>query len=73
MVLFPVGKKMHAISSFRHSAPLSSQIVTGFPWEAQALMGTEHSGVNSPWRRSKSSLEMFLAAVHSLTKIPLLA
>ena len=54
-------------------APLRSQMVTGFPWEAQALKETESSDVNKPQRRSKSSLEMLLAAVHSLTKTPCLA
>ena len=47
--------------------------MTGFPWEAQALKETESSDVNKPQRRSKSSLEMLLAAVHSLTKTPCLA
>lgn len=51
-------------------ASLTSQMVTGFPREAQALTGTESSGVKNPQKRSKSSLEMFLAAIHSLTEAP---
>ena len=77
MALFTVWEKkkkkkyMQFLPSGKQ-APLRSQMVTGFPWEAQALKETESSDVNNPQRMSKSSLEMFLAAVQSLTKTPCL-
>ena len=43
-------KNIYIYMQFRPSgkqAPLRSQMVTGFPWEAQDLKGTESSDVNN--------------------------